>query len=403
MVAVMFVDLDHFKEVNDTLGHAAGDQVLVSVSRRLVRACRASDSVTRFGGDEFVIVVEDVDSLDNIRRVAQRILDALATPIVVDGSELFFGASLGVAVAAPELPATSQVEGLLRDADTAMYRAKEAGRNTYVVFDPEMRERVASRLELTNALRHAVTRNELRLMYQPQFALDSGRIVGAEALIRWQHPDWGIVAPSEFIEAAEESGSIIEIGAWVLDQACQALATWQNDAPDNFTIHVNLSARQLIDPNLVPLVRNKLALHQIEPHRLGLEITESALMSDPEAAARTVEDLHNLGVIISVDDFGTGYSSLAYLQRFPVDALKIDRFFISRIDHDPKTAALVKGIVSLAQALGLDTIAEGVETESQRHLTEGLGCNAYQGFLRARPGPADVITGLLSSRLDKNG
>ncbi len=401
MVAVMFLDLDHFKEVNDTLGHAAGDQVLLSVSRRLVRACRASDSVTRFGGDEFVIVVEDVDSLDNIRRVAQRILDALGTPIVVDGSELFFGASLGVAVAAPELPATSQVEGLLRDADTAMYRAKESGRNTYVVFDPEMRERVASRLELTNALRHAVTRNEMRLLYQPQFALGSSRLVGAEALIRWQHPDWGIVPPSEFIEAAEESGAIIEIGAWVLDEACQALAGWQTEAPDPFTIHVNLSARQLIDPNLVPLVRNKLALHQIEPHRLGLEITESALMSDPEAAARTVEDLHNLGVVISVDDFGTGYSSLAYLQRFPVDALKIDRFFISRIDHDPKTASLVKGIVSLAQALGLETVAEGVETESQRKLTEQLGCTSYQGFLRARPGPADVISGLLSTHLDK--
>ena len=401
MVAVMFVDLDHFKEVNDTLGHAAGDQVLVSVSRRLVRACRASDSVTRFGGDEFVIVVEDVDSLDNIRRVAQRILDALATPIVVDGSELFFGASLGVALAAPDLAATSQVEGLLRDADTAMYRAKEAGRNTYVVFDPEMRERVANRLELNNALRHAVSRDELRLVYQPQFALDSANIVGAEALVRWQHPEWGLVPPSEFIEAAEESGSIIEIGAWVLDQACQALAGWQRQAPEDFTIHVNLSARQLIDPNLVPLVRNKLALYGIDPHRLGLEITESSLMSDPEAAARTVEDLHNLGVSISVDDFGTGYSSLAYLQRFPVDALKIDRFFISRVDHDDKTAALVKGIVSLANALGLDTIAEGVETESQRQLIEDLGCTSYQGFLRARPGTADIVTGLLASRRDR--
>ncbi len=401
MVAVMFVDLDHFKEVNDTLGHAAGDQVLVSVSRRLLRACRASDSVTRFGGDEFVIVVEDVDSLDNIRRVAQRILDALATPVVVDGSELFFGASLGVALAAPDLAATSQVEGLLRDADTAMYRAKEAGRNTYVIFDPEMRERVASRLELTNALRHAVSRDELRLVYQPQFALDSANIVGAEALVRWQHPEWGIVPPSEFIEAAEESGSIIEIGAWVLDQACQAISVWQHQAPPEFTIHVNLSARQLIDPNLVPLVRNKLALYEIDPRRLGLEITESALMSDPEAAERTVEDLHNLGVCISVDDFGTGYSSLAYLQRFPVDALKIDRFFISRIDHDEKTAALVKGIVSLADALGLHTIAEGVETESQRQLIENLGCTSYQGFLRARPGTADIITGLLAASLNK--
>ena len=401
MVAVMFVDLDHFKEVNDTLGHAAGDQVLVSVSRRLLRACRASDSVTRFGGDEFVIVVEDVDSLDNIRRVAQRILDALATPIVVDGSELFFGASLGVALAAAEISPTTQVDGLLRDADTAMYRAKEAGRNTYVIFDPAMRERVASRMELTNALRHAVARDELRLMYQPQFELNSADIVGAEALVRWQHPEWGLVSPSEFIEAAEESGSIIEIGAWVLDRACQEIAIWQRHAPENFTIHVNLSARQLIDPNLVPLVRNKLTTYGLDPRRLGLEITESALMSDPEAAARTVEDLHELGVRISVDDFGTGYSSLAYLQRFPVDALKIDRFFISRIDHDDKTAALVKGIIGLAEALGLETVAEGVETEGQRQLTEDLGCTSYQGFLRARPGTADVITGLLAARMDK--
>jgi diguanylate cyclase (GGDEF)-like protein len=401
MVAVMFVDLDHFKEVNDTLGHAAGDQVLVSVSRRLLRACRASDSVTRFGGDEFVIVVEDVDSLENIRRVAQRILDALATPIVVDGSELFFGASLGVALAAAEISPTTQVDGLLRDADTAMYRAKEAGRNTYVIFDPAMRDRVANRLELTNALRHVVSRGELRVAYQPQFALDSADIVGAEALVRWQHPEWGLVPPNEFIEAAEEGGSILEIGAWVLDQACQQIANWQQLAPEDFTIHVNLSTRQLIDPNFVPLVQSKLALYGIEPGRLGLEITESALMSDPETAVRTVEDLHKLGVRISVDDFGTGYSSLAYLQRFPAHALKIDRFFISRIDHDDKTAALVKGIVSLADALGLETVAEGVETEVQRQLTEDLGCTSYQGFLRARPGTADVITGLLTALAEK--
>ena len=229
LVAVMFVDLDQFKAVNDTLGHAAGDQVLVAVSRRLVRACRASDSVTRFGGDEFVLVVEDVDTLDNVQRIAQRVLDSMTTPIVVDGSELYFGASIGVAVTGGETPpATSEVEGLLRDADTAMYRAKESGRNTFVIFDPGMRERVANRLALTTALRHAVDRDELRLLYQPQFGCLDGEVVGAEALVRWHHPERGMVSPVEFIEAAEESGIIVEIGAWVLDEACRQAAEWQH-------------------------------------------------------------------------------------------------------------------------------------------------------------------------------
>ncbi|MEI8055904.1 MAG: EAL domain-containing protein [Actinomycetes bacterium] len=398
LVAVMFVDLDHFKEVNDTLGHAAGDQVLISVSRRLVRACRASDSVTRFGGDEFVLVVEDVDSLDNVRRVAQRVLDSMASPVVVDGTELFFGVSVGVAVAAGDVPAAQQVEGLLRDADTAMYRAKEAGRNTFVLFDPDMRERVASRLALTTALRHAVNRGELRLLYQPQFDCDSDRVVGAEALVRWHQADHGVVSPSEFIEAAEESGVIVEIGAWVLDEACRQAAEWQQKAPNDFIVNVNLSPRQLADPNVVSLVRHTLARHGLDPSRLGLEITESALMDDPEASARTLEELHEIGVRISVDDFGTGYSSLAYLQRFPVDVLKIDRFFISRIPHDDKTAALVRGIVGLADSLGLTTVAEGVETEDQRVAVAELGCRVYQGFLRARPGSADVVTGLLENQ-----
>jgi diguanylate cyclase (GGDEF)-like protein len=398
LVAVMFVDLDQFKAVNDTLGHAAGDQVLIAVSRRLTRACRASDSVTRFGGDEFVLVVEDVDSLENVHRIAQRILDSMTTPIVVDGSELYFGASIGVAVTNGETAATeTEVAGLLRDADTAMYRAKEAGRNTFVVFDPGMRERVATRLALTTSLRHAVTRGELRLLYQPQFDCSSDRVVGAEALVRWQHPERGMVSPLDFIEAAEESGVIVEIGAWVLDEACRQAAQWQAISPDDFTVHVNLSPRQLGDANVVPLVRHTLSRHALAPHRLGLEITEGALMDDPEAAARTLEQLHEIGVQISVDDFGTGYSSLAYLQRFPVNALKIDRFFVSRILQDGKTAALVRGIVGLADALGLATIAEGVETEEQRLATEDLGCGSYQGFLKARPGPASVLTGLLEA------
>jgi diguanylate cyclase (GGDEF)-like protein len=396
LVAVMFVDLDQFKAVNDTLGHAAGDQVLVAVSRRLVRACRASDSVTRFGGDEFVLVVEDVDTLDNVRRIAQRVLDSMTTPIVVDGSELYFGASIGVAVTGGETPAAAaQVEGMLRDADTAMYRAKEAGRNTYVVFDPGMRERVANRLALTTALRHAVDRDELRLLYQPQFGCRDDEVVGAEALVRWHNPERGMVPPVEFIEAAEESGVIVEIGAWVLDEACRQAAEWQHTAPRGFTVHVNLSPRQLADANVVPLVRHTLARHGLAPERLGLEITEGALMDDPEVAARTLEQLRDLGVQISVDDFGTGYSSLAYLQRFPVDTLKIDRFFVSRITEDPKTAALVRGIVGLADALGLGTVAEGVETDEQHRAVRDLGCRGYQGFLRARPGAAEIVTSLL--------
>ncbi|MFN8168500.1 MAG: EAL domain-containing protein [Candidatus Nanopelagicales bacterium] len=396
LVAVMFVDLDQFKAVNDTLGHAAGDQVLVAVSRRLVRACRASDSVTRFGGDEFVLVVEDVDSLDNVRRIAQRVLDSMTTPIVVEGSELYFGASIGVAVTGGETAAnTSQVEGLLRDADTAMYRAKESGRNTFVVFDPDMRARVANRLSLTTDLRHAISRDELRLLFQPQFDCEDDEIVGAEALVRWMHPERGMVPPVEFIEAAEESGIIVEIGAWVLDEACRQAALWQEVAPCRFTVHVNLSPRQLADANVVALVRHALARHGLDPSRLGLEITEGALMDDPEAAARTLEQLRDLGVQISVDDFGTGYSSLAYLQRFPVDTLKIDRFFVSRITEDAKTAALVRGIVGLADALGLGSVAEGVETPEQQRAVRELGCRSYQGFLRARPGVAGVVTGLL--------
>ena len=402
LVAVMFVDLDQFKAVNDTLGHAAGDQVLVAVSRRLVRACRASDSVTRFGGDEFVLVVEDVDTLDNVRRIAQRVLDSMTTPIVVEGSELYFGASIGVAVTSGETPAANaQVEGMLRDADTAMYRAKEAGRNTFVVFDPGMRERVANRLALTTALRHAVDRDELRLLYQPQFGCGDDEVVGAEALVRWHNPERGMVPPSEFIEAAEESGVIVEIGAWVLDEACRQAAEWQAYAPPGFTVHVNLSPRQLADANVVPLVRHTLARHGLAPERLGLEITEGALMDDPEVAARTLEQLSELGVQISVDDFGTGYSSLAYLQRFPVDTLKIDRFFVSRITEDPKTAGLVRGIVGLADALGLGTVAEGVETEEQQRAVRDLGCHSYQGFLRARPGAADIVTSLLEHATDR--
>ncbi len=398
LVAVMFVDVDHFKSINDTLGHSAGDQVLVAVARRLQRACRTSDTVTRFGGDEFVLVIENVDSIANVHRVAHRVLDSMTAAVVVDGTELYFSASAGVAVTEGESVATPElVEGLIRDADTAMYRAKEAGRNTFVVFDPTMRERVTTRLAMTTSLRRAVEHHELHMLYQPQFSCDDDRLVGAEALLRWHHPERGVVPPGEFIQVAEDSGVIVEIGAWALDDVCRQAAEWKPLAPSGFRVFVNLSSRQLADPNAVALVRQSLARYQLDPQSLGIEINEAALIDDPEAAARTLHELVALGIDVAIDNFGTGYSSLASLQRFPVTTLKIDRSFVSRLPEDRTSQSLVRGIVGLGVALGLDVVAEGVETEHQRRYASDLGCHRYQGFLRARPGSPAVVTGLLES------
>jgi diguanylate cyclase (GGDEF)-like protein len=398
LVAVMFVDIDRFTSVNDTLGHAAGDQVLVTVARRLVRACRASDTVTRFGGDEFVLVVDDVDGIENVDRVAARVVESMTAPIVVDGAELWISASVGVAVAGGlGSVARSTTDGLVRDADTAAYRAKEAGRNRYVVFEPAMRERVVERLALTTALRHAVAEEQLRVAYQPLFSCGDDSVVGVEALVRWHHPERGLIPPSEFLEAAEESGLMVDVGAWVLDQVCRQTAEWQRIAPRGFRVNVNLSPRQLADPAAPGLVRQTLARHGVDPHRIGVEITEKALTEDPETAQRTLHELLGYGVAVSVDDFGSGFSSLAYLQRFPVGALKIDRFFVSRLPDDRAASAMVRGIVGLADALGIETVAEGVETQAQRDAVAQLGCRSYQGFVKARPGAPEVVTTLLET------
>jgi diguanylate cyclase (GGDEF)-like protein len=396
LVAVMVIDLDRFRAVNDTLGHQAGDLVLMAVARRLQRVCRTSDSVSRFGGDEFVLLVEDVDTVDNVRRVAQRVLDAMTMPIIVESSELYLTVSVGVAIngyGATVDP--GQAHDLLRDADTAMYVAKAAGRNTSAVFEPQMRDRVALRLALSAALRQAVTRHELRLMYQPVFDSRDGHVVGAEALVRWRHPERGLVGPAEFLEAAERSGLIVDIGGWVLGEACRQAAEWEHLCDDDFRVHVNVSARQLGAPGSAAQVRHALERHGTSPRRLRLDITEAALLEDPEAAARACEELAALGVGIAVDDFGTGHSALTTLQRFPVTALKIDRRFVARAPSDPRTARLVRGVVALAEALGLESVAEGVETEEQRRVVRDIGSDSYQGFLRARPGPAAYVTTLL--------
>ncbi len=398
-VGVLFCDLDQFKVLNDTLGHAAGDQVIVSVARRLQSVCRTNDSVTRFGGDEFVIVVEDISSEEDVRIVAERLRDAATAPMQVDGVDLWFGTSIGVVLTAGSTRASSRdADDLLRDADTAMYRAKDLGRNRIVLFDKSMRDEVASRLELTMSLRHAVRRHELRLDYQPEFSCTDGHIVGVEALVRWQHPQRGLINPIEFIESAEESGTIIEIGSWVLEEACRQAALWSDVTGPGFSVAVNISSKQLSEPGFVDHVRDCLRRNNLQPSRLVLELTESALMRDPESATAVLIGLSDLGVWISVDDFGTGYSSLSYLQRFPVDILKIDRSFIGRMLEHPKTTALVHGVVDLAHALGLLTVAEGVEVEEQRLAVQRAGCDAFQGYLAAKPQSAEAISELLTAQ-----
>jgi predicted signal transduction protein with EAL and GGDEF domain len=355
--------------------------------------------VTRFGADEFVLVADDVDGIDNVHGIARRVLESMTAPIVVDGSELYVTVSVGVAVAAGELPpTTATADGLVRDAGTAAYRAKELGRNRVVVFEPSMRARVTERLATTTALRQALARNELRVAYQPLFACADDQVVGAEALLRWQSPDLGLVAPGAFLEVAEQTGLIVEIGAWVLDEACRQMSAWQRLAPSGFRVAVNMSARQLAEPNVVGMLRATAARHDVGPHRISIEISERALVEDPESTERTLHDLLGHGVRVSIDNFGTGYSSLAHLQRFPAGVLKIDRFFVSRLPLDRTAASLVRGIVGLAQALGIETVAEGVETKEQHDAVVELGCDLYQGYYKARPGAPEIVTSLLESR-----
>lgn len=404
LAAVLVVNLDRFRSVNEALGHRAGDQVLVAVARRLAHACRTSDSVTRFGGDEFVLVAEDIDTVENVRRVATRVLDSLATPVVVDGSELYLGASIGVAVSGRDTPdAAEQAADLLRDAETAMHSAKAAGRGVIAVFEPPMHDDVTSRLARTTALRRAVARGELRLQYQPIFTCRDDGIRGVEALVRWEDPERGVIPPSGFLDLAEDSGVILEIGAWVLDEACRQAALWQSIAPPGFHVHVNLSARQLGDPGAVALVRYALDRHDVMPGQLCLEVSERSLDADPEAAGRALAELAEMGVAVAIDGFGASHSMLASVQRVPLGALKIDRFLTSRLPSDDKTMALVRGIVALAGALGLDTVAQGVETVEQRQAVIDLGCDAYQGYLRARPGAAAVVTALLEDVRSRQG
>jgi diguanylate cyclase (GGDEF)-like protein/PAS domain S-box-containing protein len=391
-VAVLFCDLDRFKVINDGLGHSVGDGLLRVVADRLQRSIRSADTVARFGGDEFVIVFDGVTTDLEAVALGRRAMQIFAEPFRFDDVELFITASMGVAVGT----ATADAEDLIRDADAAMYRAKETGRARLELFDHDLRVQAQARHDLEQALRRALEREEFRLLYQPVVSLDDGVIVGAEALVRWQHPDRGLLGPSEFIGPAEESGLILPLGGWVLDTACRQLEEWDGALPDRaLTMAVNVSARQLAAPTLLDDLVRVLSATGRRPGSVILELTETVLLGDIDGSCSTLEDLKALGVRIAVDDFGTGYSSLAYLKRFPIDMLKIDKSFIDNLGDDPFDSAIVAAIAAMGTQLGQDIVAEGVENPSHARMVKRHRCSYAQGELFSGPVDADRFLRLL--------
>ena len=394
--AVLFVDLDRFKLVNDSLGQIVGDLLLIAVARRLEKCLRPGDSLARLGGDEFVILVDDIADEGDAVFVARRILSSFEAPFIIGGREIFVSASIGIALSRTVLDKPTDV---LRNADIAMFRTKELGKQRYLVFTPELLSRSVAQLELETDLRRAIERKEFELYYQPIVSLETGSLIGFEALLRWRHPERGLIEPAEFISTAEDRGSIVAIGLWVLETACRQVRTWQEAFPRSrpLTINVNISARQFAERGLLDDIKTVLAKSVIAPETLHIEITESALMEDPDAASQTLRALRDLGVQIDLDDFGTGYSSLAYLHRFPIDTLKIDRSFISSSGVGVANPEIVQSILALAQSLSIKATAEGIETEEQLKQLRSLKCANAQGYYFSRPVNHAVATTLIAN------
>ena len=398
LFAILFLDFDHFKNINDSLGHLAGDQILQEIARRLEECLRPGDTVSRFGGDEFALLLEEVKDLADAIYVAERVQNALRQPFQLSTQQVFSSASIGIALGHGGY---ERAEDLLRDADMAMYHAKQRGKARHEVFDAEMHTSAVALLQLETDLRWAIERDEFRLHYQPIVELNGGTIVGFEALIRWQHPQRGLVAPAEFIPIAEETGAIVAMGRWVLRQACAQLARWQAEvgAQTPLSMSVNLSNKQFSQPDLTEIIETTLRKTGVAPANLKLEITESALMENAQTVTNRLLELRKLGIKLGLDDFGTGYSSLSYLHRFPLDTLKIDRSFVARLLEEGENREIVRTIVTLGKNLGMDVVAEGIEEARQLDDLRGLNCPHGQGYLFARPLPADEATHILREGL----
>ncbi|OAN52308.1 hypothetical protein A6A04_01030 [Paramagnetospirillum marisnigri] len=393
-VAVLFLDLDHFKVVNDSLGHQEGDRLLQQTAQRILDSVRRSDTVGRLGGDEFIVILSGVDAGSEVALVAEKIIAAIAQPFDLAGRPVHAGTSIGIAVF-PQDGGTA--ETLMKNADTAMYQAKGAGRSTFRFFDPSMNRRAVQRLEMEANLRAALDLGEFRLFYQPKIHVLTGRCCGAEALIRWQRADGALVSPADFIPVAEETGLIIPIGYWVIEETCRQNVAWRASGLAAVPVSVNLSLRQFHDHALVDRIAAILAAYGVEAEAIEVELTESAVMEEPDKAIVTLKRLRDLGLKVSVDDFGTGYSSLAYLKRFPISTIKIDRSFVTDLGTDPEDAAIAQTIIALARTLKLDVVAEGVETEGQLAILTEMGCEVVQGYIFGRPVPADDFVTWLSS------
>jgi len=392
--AVMFVDLDRFKIINDTLGHSAGDALLIEIAKRLTQSVRESDLVSRIGGDEFVILLRKISNVEQVTRVARKILTAVVKPLTIHGQECRVTASIGISL----FPSDAQdEESLTKNADAAMYAVKEQGRNNFLFHSQEIKTQSIERLMLETSLRHALERNELLLYYQPKQDLSRGSISGVEALLRWHHPDLGLLQPSRFIPLAEETGLIVPIGKWVLETACAQSMAWQRQGLPAIRIAVNLSPRQFADPNLLVDVGAALEKSGMPPELLELEITESMLMQNVEHAVQVLTAIKSLGITLAVDDFGTGYSSMSLVKKFPIDVLKIDRSFVRDIASDSEDKAIADAIIALGRALDLTIVAEGVETAEQEAFLRAHNCDEIQGYLISKPIPADEFAGFLAN------
>jgi diguanylate cyclase (GGDEF)-like protein/PAS domain S-box-containing protein len=400
-LAVLFLDLDNFKSINDSLGHAAGDKLLVSVAERLQDCLRTTDTAARLGGDEFAVLCESVTRLEEAVMIAERVLDVFRQPFMIDGKETFVGTSIGIA-ASSEDAMTS--DALLRNADLAMYLAKNEDKGTYVVFEPKMHEALMERIELEDDLRRGIDQHEFIIHYQPILDLTSNSMLGMEALVRWVHPKYGLLSPMKFIPLAEETNLIVPLGDWVLTEACRQVQEWRKkfDAGVDFSVTVNISIRQFQQKELVEMVGKALASSGLPAHCLILEITESFMMQDTEATIAKLQNLKDIGVRLAIDDFGTGYSSLSYLQRFPIDILKIDKSFVDKLGHGSEGNAVARAIIMMGDSLNLKTIAEGIEHAEQIDALQDLGCAAGQGFHFARPLTVGDMDDFLLNRYDKN-